>query len=67
MKSERLDMARWTDADADADGTEERTDEELTTVKLVINLVQELADKCRSIEEFREALKKAVEENDEKK
>lgn len=26
-----------------------------------------LADKCRSIEEFREALKKAVEENDEKK
>lgn len=65
MKSERLDMARWTDAEAD--GTEERTEEELTTVKLVINLVEELADKCRSIEEFREALKKAVEENDEKK
>lgn len=64
MQSERLDMARWTDVEAD--GTEERTEEELTTVKLVINLVKELADKCRSIEEFREALKKAVEENDEK-
>lgn len=64
MQCERLDMARWTDAEAD--GTEERTEEELTTVKLVINLVKELADKCRSIEEFREALKKAVEENDEK-
>ena len=54
MKSERLDMARWTDAAAD--GTEERTEEELTTVKLVINLVKELADNCRSIEEFCEAL-----------
>ncbi|MBS5733869.1 MAG: hypothetical protein KHW87_04090 [Clostridiales bacterium] len=41
MKSERLDMARWTDAEAD--GTEERTEEEMmsdTTLNRLIDYLK---------------------------
>lgn len=39
---------------------EEMLDEEAPAVEIVLRLVQELAEKCDTIEEFREALKAAT-------
>lgn len=41
--------------------TEER--EEMTATEAILRTVQELAEKCETLEEFREALKKIIEKD----